>query len=183
MGKARKRHVQQEIRWANKRGDLRGTKREAGKGKGKRKRGRPRKPGYGERHKVRPTIKPSQPVHVTLRAVKAVRRLRNAAVYRAVREAMIVILGRESCRIVHLSIQHNHVHLLVEADSRMALARGMQAFQISAAKHINAELSMGRLNGISWYQAKRRGLIPADRERRKGAVFADRYHAEIIKTP
>ena len=181
MGRARKRHVQQEIRWANKAGDLRGTKREAGKGRGKRTRGRPRKAGSGEWHKKRPAVKASEPLHITLRTVKAVGRLRRAAVYRAVREAMIVMLVRETCRIVQLSIQHNHVHLIVEAESRKALSKGMQAFQISAAKHINAEISKGKLKGISWYEAKRRGLVTG--ERRKGQVFADRYHEETITTP
>jgi hypothetical protein len=52
-------------------------------------------------------------------------------------------------------------HLLVEAGSRTALARGMQGFEISAAKHLNAAVS------------KARG------RRRRGAVFPDRYHARI----
>jgi hypothetical protein len=67
---------------------------------------------------------------------------------------------------VHLSVQRTHVHLLVEASGKVALARGMQGFQISAAKHINAAISEGRPG-----------------PRRKGAVFPDRYHAEIITSP
>src|SRR6185295_7661255 len=73
---------------------------------------------------------------------------------------------RESFRIVHLSIQRTHVHLLVEADHKAALASGMQGFQISAAKHLNAAISKNRPG-----------------PRRRGAVFSDRYHAEIITTP
>jgi REP element-mobilizing transposase RayT len=120
--------------------------------------GRPKKgKRASERHKRRPVVKPSEPVHVTLRTVEGLPRLRTRKAYKAVREATISVLGRENCRIVHLSIQRNHVHLLVEADDRMALARGMQAFQISAAKHINAALG-----------------------RRRGQVFADRYHPERI---
>jgi REP element-mobilizing transposase RayT len=120
--------------------------------------GRPRKgKRASEPHKRRPVVKPSEPVHVTLRTVEGLPRLRTRSAYKAVREATIAVLGRENCRIVHLSIQRNHVHLLVEADDRMALARGMQAFQISAAKHINAALG-----------------------RRRGQVFADRYHPERI---
>ncbi len=120
--------------------------------------GRPKKgKRASESHKRRPAVKPSEPVHVTLRAVEGLPRLRTRAAYKAVREASITVLGREDCRIVHLSIQRNHVHLIVEANDRMALARGMQAFQISAAKHINAALG-----------------------RRRGQVFADRYHAERI---
>ena len=72
------------------------------------------------------------------------------------REALITSLLRERFHVVHLSIQRTHIHLLVEASDRMALARGMQGLQISAARHLN------RAAG------------------RKGTVFADRYHAEII---
>ena len=58
------------------------------------------------------------------------------------------------------------MHLLVEADDKAALASGMQGFQISAAKHLNAAISKGRPG-----------------PRRRGAVFPDRYHAEIITSP
>ncbi len=91
MGKGRKRHVQQRLRWRNRAGDLRGTKREEGKGTGKRRRGRPRKPGAGEGHKVRAAFKASEPVHVTLRAVAAVGRLRTRGVYRAMQRALVVL--------------------------------------------------------------------------------------------
>ncbi|HEU4730025.1 MAG TPA: transposase, partial [Kofleriaceae bacterium] len=71
---------------------------------------------------------------------------------------------RERFRIVHVSIQRNHVHMLVEAEHKTALARGMQGFQISAARHINTALG--------------------DRvRRRRGQVFADRYHLEVISSP
>jgi len=49
---------------------------------------------------------------------------------------------------------------------KAALASGMQGFQISAAKHLNAAISKGRPG-----------------PRRRGAVFPDRYHAEIITSP
>ncbi len=35
-------------------------------------------------------------------------------------------------RIVHISIQHDHVHLICEACDRMALARGVQGFRTGA---------------------------------------------------
>jgi REP element-mobilizing transposase RayT len=88
---------------------------------------------------------------------------------------MLVTYRDESCRIVHQSIQDSHLHLLVEADTRTALARGMQAFQISAAKRINAAVS----NAGNWWERRRMRTKP---ERRKGAVFPDRYHEEIIRT-
>ena len=52
------------------------------------------------------------------------------------------------------------------ANHKGALAAGMQGFQISAAKHLNAAISRGRSG-----------------PRRRGTVFPDRYHAEIITSP
>jgi REP element-mobilizing transposase RayT len=129
--------------------------------------GRPPKgPRAGSPHKTRPELSPRFPVHVTLRAVEAVGRLRKRHAYHAIRWATISAARRDDFRIVQLSIQHNHVHLLVEADDKHALAVGMQGFQISAAKLLNAAIS------------KRRPGSP-----RRGAVFPDRYHAEIITSP
>jgi REP element-mobilizing transposase RayT len=120
----------------------------------------------GSPHKKRPFLHARYPVHVTLRAISAVGNLRRRCVYRAVREATLTTARREDFRIIQLSIQHNHVHLLVEASDKQALASGMQGFQISAAKHLNAAISEGRPG-----------------PRRRGAVFPDRYHAEIITSP
>ncbi|HEU0035746.1 MAG TPA: transposase [Kofleriaceae bacterium] len=81
------------------------------------------------------------------------------------REAAIMTTKRFDFRIVHMSVQADHIHLIVEADNKVALAKGMQGFQVSAAKHINAAITA------------RRG------RRRCGAVFPDRYHARVLKTP
>ena len=120
----------------------------------------------GSPHKTRPFLHPRYPVHVTLRAISAVGYLRRRCVYRAIREATLTTAPREDFRIIHLTIQHNHVHLIVEASDKHALASGMKGFQISAAKHINAAISQGRPG-----------------PRRRGTVFPDRYHAEIITSP
>jgi putative transposase len=120
----------------------------------------------GERHKQRPVHDARNPVHVVLRAVKAVGSLRRARLYQAIRAATRTVARREDFRIVHLSIQRTHVHLLVEAKDKAALAAGMQGFQISAAKHLNAAISKGRPG-----------------PRRRGTVFPDRYHAVVIDSP
>jgi REP element-mobilizing transposase RayT len=129
--------------------------------------GRPPKgPRAGAPHKKRLELSHLHPVHVVLRVVAAVGNLRRRCVYRAIREATLATARRENVRIVHLSLQRTHVHLLVEADDQYALASGMQGFQISAAKHINAAISKDRPG-----------------PRRKGAVFIDRYHAVVITCP
>jgi REP element-mobilizing transposase RayT len=129
--------------------------------------GRPPKgPRAGSPHQERPFLHARYPVHVTLRSVGAVGNLRRRCVYQAIREATLTTARREDFRIVQLSIQRTHIHLLVEADHKVALARGMQGFQISAAKHLNAAISKGKSG-----------------PRRRGSVFPDRYHAEIITSP
>jgi REP element-mobilizing transposase RayT len=120
----------------------------------------------GSPHKTRPELAARYPVHVVLRVIGAVGNLRRRFTYKAIREATFTTARRGDFRIVHLSIQRTHLHLLVEADDKDALALGMQGFQISAAKHLNAAISRGKLG-----------------PRRRGTVFPDRYHAEIITSP
>ena len=135
--------------------------------RGGKRRGAGRKPSgprSRERHAARPAFKPHHPLHIVMRVVPAVRSLRRRDMYKAIREATITAAIREQIRIIHLSLQRNHVHLLVEAAHKDALARGMQGFTISAAKQINAALGDGTT-------------------RRRGKVFADRYHVEVITTP
>jgi REP element-mobilizing transposase RayT len=118
-----------------------------------------------EPHRRRPDIDARKPLHIALRVRGAVGRLRKPHAYRALRRATWTAGKREDFRIVQISIQEDHVHLICEADNRNALTRGMQGFKISAAKRLNAELS---------------------RERRiscTGTVFTDRYHVEVICSP
>src|SRR5262249_46317755 len=71
-------------------------------------------------------------------------------------------LGRASSarfRVVHFSVQVNHVHLLAEGDGSVALARGVQGLAIRLAKLVNRRLA------------------------RRGRVWADRYHARALRTP
>jgi REP-associated tyrosine transposase len=149
--RARKRHVQQEL-FRN------GGKR---KGAGRKPKGR----RSGTSHAKRPEVKLRHPLHVVLRVVPAVGSLRRRKMYQAIREATIAAALREQIRIVHISLQRNHVHLLVEAENKLALSRGMQGFQISAARNINTILGEDRYR------------------RRRGRVFADRYFAGAITSP
>ena len=119
----RKRHVQQEL-------FRRGGKR---KGAGR----KPKGARAGSTHRKRPDVRPYQALHITLRVVQEVGSLRRRLMYRALREATIVVAVRERIRIVHISLQRTHVHLLVEAEDAERLARGMQGFQISAARNID----------------------------------------------
>src|ERR1043165_4320656 len=148
--RARKRHVPQPL-------FRRGGKR---KGAGPKPKGR----RAGSRHEKRPLVKPQFALHIVMRVVDAVGNMRRRSLYKAVREATITAALRERIRIVHVSIQRTHVHMLVEAADELALARGMQGFTISASRHVNTALAIGA-------------------RRRRGPVFADRYHLEVIKSP
>jgi REP element-mobilizing transposase RayT len=155
----RKRHVQIELPKLDKNGQRRGGKRPGA--------GRPAKgPRSSERHEARKAFKRGEPIHVIMRAAPDIGSLRKRSIMRAVHEATLVATRHEArFRIVHLSLQRTHIHLIVEAENRVALAEGMQAFGISAARNLNRVI--GELRG----------------EKRSGRVIADRYHARILKTP
>jgi REP element-mobilizing transposase RayT len=149
--RTRKRHVQQELFRP------RGGKR---KGAGR----KPNGARAGSLHQARPEFKPYHALHVVMRVVPTVGSMRRRSLYKAVRDATITAALRDRFRIVHLSIQRTHVHMLVEAENKRALARGMQGFQISAARNIN-------------------GALGDKYRRRRGPVFADRYHLTVITSP
>ena len=167
MARALKRGVQQRmaslLRALDKNGQLRGAQ----KGERRVGVGRPkRRFRASERHKVRADVKAYEPQHVILRADRSVGSLRRDLVLFAIREALITLAKRaDTFRVIQFSLQRTHVHLIVEALDREALVRGMQAFAISAAKHINAE------------------LVDAEGRRRRGTVFPDRYHAKRLASP
>src|SRR5688572_12818700 len=130
MARPRKRHIQQEPL------DARGEMPKNPRGGKRRGAGRPPKGARaGSPHKRRPILAARYPVHVVLRVSPGLSSLRRRHMYAALREATICVAKRElhfdedgAFRIVHMSIQRNHVHLLVEASHRMALSRGMQSF-------------------------------------------------------
>jgi len=119
----------------------------------KRARARPDVP-----HAPRAPHDPRHPVHVTLRATRGLNSLRSepafAALLRAVSEA-----SREDFRLVHFSVQTDHVHLIVEADSGDHLRGGLNGLACRVARAVNR----------AW--------------RRRGPVWADRYHARALTTP
>ncbi len=121
--------------------------------------GRPRTRDPGVSHDARPRLAPRYPVHATLRAVRGVPNLRRPSVYAAIEVALIAVLARTEFRVIHFCVQPNHVHLIVEAHDARALSRGMQGLAIRIARGVNRAT------------------------RRRGKVWAGRYHARILRTP
>ena len=115
--------------------------------------------GPGVPHLRRPDFPSRVPVHVTQRLQPGVGYLRGYRRARLIEQALRDVREQVGVRVIHYSIQGNHLHLIVEADTPAALSRGMQGFAIRLARRLNALLD------------------------RKGAVFADRYHSRPLETP
>src|SRR5262249_2978138 len=107
----------------------------------------------------RPFLAARCPVHVTVKAVAGAPHLRRGVCFRAVRSALAAGKEKPGFRPVHFTVQSNHLHLICEADDRMRLARGMQGLAILVAKRLNRKLD------------------------RRGRLFAERYHARILRSP
>jgi len=128
---------------------------------GKRK-GAGRKPvraRAGVRHRRRPVLKARFPVHVTWRMRDEVWNLRSRRCFTALSRAFWGGSDRFGFRLVHYSVQGNHVHLLVEARDERALSRGMNGLGVRVARGLNRVM------------------------KRRGKVLEDRYHAHILRTP
>src|SRR5690606_22407822 len=81
-----------------------------------------RRPGAGRKpngdkamvtHLTRPRLSGREPLHVTLRTVPAVKKLRTKARFRTIKCALAEGKNRFGFRLVHHSVQHGHIHLIV----------------------------------------------------------------------
>ena len=130
---------------------------------GGRRKGAGRKPAEGKlrlvSHGARPAHLARHPLHAVWRTRPDVPSLRKKAVLDLLRGALAAGSRREAFRLVHYSVQGNHLHLVVEAHDKVALARGMQGLAVRVARAVN------RAAG------------------RTGRVFADHYFARALKTP
>src|SRR5688572_9972229 len=108
--------------------------------------------------KQRPRLNGRHPAHLTMRVLPEIPSLRVLNGW--VRRALFASADKPRFRIIHFSIQGNHIHLIAEADDQVALSRGMQGLAIRIARGVNQALS-----------------------RKRGKVFGDRYHEHVLKTP
>jgi hypothetical protein len=99
----------------------------------------------------RPSITIGHAVHVVARFVDGLHT--KASLDTAVARALSLTHERGDIRILDVRVRRDAIHLVVEANDKLALARGMQGFQVSAARGINRAA------------------------KRSGRVFADRYRA------
>lgn len=100
-----------------------------------------------------------RPHHITVRVTRGTWNLRSQRCFAPVRAALQRVFGRENFRIVHFSVQHNHIHLIVEADHRRAMSNGLRALFSRIARGLNVVMHT------------------------HGRRFDDRYHEHILRTP
>jgi REP element-mobilizing transposase RayT len=96
---------------------------------------------------------------VTLRIRRDVPSLRSRRLVRELERCFRVACERGRFRVVHYSVQRDHVHLIIEADDASALGRGMSSIGARIARAVNRVFS------------------------RRGKVLADRYHHRVLRTP
>jgi len=115
-------------------------------------------------HRTRPFHDRHEPVLVTWKVIPGLPSLRWIRAARAVGTAIRTTTERHarrrtSFRIVHFSIQPDHLHLIVEAGSKTTLTRGLQGLAIAIARRVNRALE------------------------RDGRLLAERYHARALRKP
>ena len=110
-------------------------------------------------HVEREEFKATQPLHVTWRIAEGVRSLRREAVLEIVRTTLGKHANRDDFRVVEFNVLGNHLHFVIEASGKKALARGMQGIAVRLARAINKLLG------------------------RTGKLFKERYHARALTQP
>ncbi len=99
------------------------------------------------------------PSHVTLRVRQGLPSLRSRLFLKAFRRSLRQTCERGDFRVVHYSVQRNHVHLLVESAGKQALGSGMKAVAARLARAVNRVFD------------------------RSGWVLHGRYHLRVLRSP
>ncbi|HZX97227.1 MAG TPA: transposase [Myxococcales bacterium] len=125
------------------------------------RRGAGRKPKGGRKnvpHRPRRRFRRGA-LHITTRVRPEVWNLRSHRCFRALRRAFAGGCARFGFRLIHFSVQGNHLHMIVEAPDAETLGRAMKGLEVRMARALNRVM------------------------RRRGSVFADRYHAHLLTSP
>jgi putative transposase len=128
---------------------------------GKRERAgrKPSGPKSREPHAKREPITRSKPVHANLHLRKGLPSLRLRSTWEVVSACLEAARERNGMRIIHFSVPGNHLHLIVEAEDRDALKRGMIGLIVRLTKQLQKLWSL------------------------QGPIFEDRHHEEVIACP
>ena len=108
-------------------------------------------------HSPRPSVSDSHGVHVTVKLKGGIPNLRQKHVIEALERCFCKAKDRFEFELTAYTVMSNHLHFLVYVRSNQALRRGMQGLNIRIARTINRLFN------------------------REGKVFADRFHARVIR--
>jgi REP element-mobilizing transposase RayT len=110
-------------------------------------------------HRARAPLAARFPCHVTLKVRRGLPSLRSVRLVRELERSFAIACERGRFRLVHYSIQNDHLHAIVEAMSARDLACGMKSLGSRLARAVNRAFG------------------------RRGSVLADRYHLHVLRTP
>jgi len=110
-------------------------------------------------HVKRDPIPARCPTHVTLCVRRGVPSLRNRGFVAEFTGSLRESCERGDFRVCHFSIQRDHLHMVVEANGKEALGRGMKSVAARFARAVNRVF------------------------RRSGPVLFGRYHVRALRTP
>ena len=111
--------------------------------------GRKRKHSPGVAHREREKVSSRFPLHINFKVRISIRNKSCLAVLKkAIKNAR-----SHGLRIIHFSLQSNHVHLLIEACDNAVLTKGMRSLTISFAKGVKS-----------------------------GGIQLERYHLHVLKS-
>jgi REP element-mobilizing transposase RayT len=110
-------------------------------------------------HEKREPFTRRDALHVSLRVAPGVPPLRKEATVAIVRTAIEAAHAHDDIRIVHFKVLDGHLHFLVETDDPAVVPRRLQGLTVALARRLNAHLG------------------------RTGKLFAERYHARVLRTP
>lgn len=134
-------------------------RRRCGRGGPRQGAGRPRGRRSVVYHVRRESLPRDCPAHVTLRVRDDIPSLRRGIFVKDLRRSFRQACERGDFRVVHFSVQRDHIHLLVEVAGKQALGCGMKAISARVARAVH------RVFG------------------RAGAVLFGRYHVRALRTP
>ena len=117
--------------------------------------GRPAIHDKGIRHTRREEIRRPTPLHLTVKLIRA--DIQNKVILKSLRYA-ILRARTQGLRVIHYSLEKDHVHLYVESSDNIVLAKGMKSFGVTLVKRINLFF------------------------KRKGTCYKSRYHLRTLKS-
>jgi REP element-mobilizing transposase RayT len=105
--------------------------------------GRPAIHDIGIRHRERPKLTRLSSLHLTIKIKRIKADLKNKSILIVLKRA-IYNARKKGLRVIHFSLEFDHVHLLIEAPDNFILGKGMQSLGVTLVRGIN---KLGQTSG------------------------------------